>query len=134
MQKAAREAKLHTSWVRVNEPYEAADDRVHPRAPRRGTRQRLPAGLPRRGAPVTWIGYLNRPVDGRDQVHLAGVPDCYQGNELWDFSLVDPGQPRPVDYAKRARMLEGWRHGRADERASPADLPKPRRRALEALS
>ena len=35
-----------------------------------------------------------------------GVPDTYQGNELWDLSLVDPDNRRPVDYAARARMLE----------------------------
>ena len=35
-----------------------------------------------------------------------GVPDIYQGNEIWDFSLVDPDNRRPVDYAKRKKMLE----------------------------
>src|SRR4029077_12219691 len=34
-----------------------------------------------------------------------GIPDCYQGNELWDFSLVDPDNRRPVDYARRAEAL-----------------------------
>ena len=36
-----------------------------------------------------------------------GVPDTYQGNEIWDFSLVDPDNRRPVDYALRARLLDG---------------------------
>ena len=36
-----------------------------------------------------------------------GVPDIYQGNEIWDFSLVDPDNRRPVDYAKRKKMLDG---------------------------
>ena len=38
-----------------------------------------------------------------------GIPDFYQGNELWDFSLVDPDNRHPVDYEKRARMLEKLR-------------------------
>jgi len=35
-----------------------------------------------------------------------GIPDTYQGTELWDFSLVDPDNRRPVDYCRRAALLE----------------------------
>ena len=44
-----------------------------------------------------------------------GVPDIYQGNEIWDYSLVDPDNRRPVDYQLRQRMLDGLATARPDE-------------------
>jgi (1->4)-alpha-D-glucan 1-alpha-D-glucosylmutase len=55
---------------------------------------------------VTWIGYLNSVSMAAVKYTSPGVPDTYQGNETWDFSLVDPDNRRPVDYERRARMLD----------------------------
>jgi (1->4)-alpha-D-glucan 1-alpha-D-glucosylmutase len=102
MLKATREAKVSTSWANPNDAYES----------RRALRARAPRGrgatrssrTSRRVQPVAWSGYLN---GSRWRVKLAspGVPDIYQGNETWDFSLVDPDNRRPVDYARREAML-----------------------------
>jgi len=55
--------------------------------------------------PVAWLGLLNSLSMVAIKYTSPGVPDCYQGNETWDFSLVDPDNRRPVDYALRQRML-----------------------------
>jgi (1->4)-alpha-D-glucan 1-alpha-D-glucosylmutase len=106
MQKAQREAKARTSWANVNEPYEAATasfvtamlDDSQPNAFlddfRAATRV------------VTHIGLLNSLSMAAVKYTSPGVPDTYQGNETWDFSLVDPDNRRPVDYPARARMLD----------------------------
>jgi (1->4)-alpha-D-glucan 1-alpha-D-glucosylmutase len=113
MLKAAREAKAHTSWARVDEPYEEAtaafvrailDERSGP-----SFLEDLRAAV----APVAWAGYLNSLAMAAVKYTSPGVPDCYQGNEIWDYSLVDPDNRRPVDYGKRSRML--------DEIAAPGD-------------
>ena len=56
-------------------------------------------------ATVTWMGYLNSLSMVAVKLTSPGVPDTYQGNELWDFSLVDPDNRRPVDYALREKLL-----------------------------
>jgi (1->4)-alpha-D-glucan 1-alpha-D-glucosylmutase len=52
------------------------------------------------------------------QLTMPGVPDTYQGGELWDLSLVDPDNRRPVDFARRSELLtrldDGWRPDRDD--------------------
>jgi len=58
------------------------------------------------------------------KIASPGVPDLYQGQELWDLSLVDPDSRRPVDFQKRARMLGEliWRLKNEDRVAVAADL------------
>jgi (1->4)-alpha-D-glucan 1-alpha-D-glucosylmutase len=116
MQKAGREAKARTSWAHVNEAYEAAMasfitallDDSQPNAFLDDFRAAAEV--------VTWIGYLNGLSMAAVKYTSPGVPDTYQGNETWDFSLVDPDNRRPVDYAKRARMLD-----ELERLAKPAD-------------
>ena len=124
MLKAAREAKLRTSWAAPNEAYERAVSEFVAR---------------------TLVPELSRPfledvhglveqiaaagaVDGLSQILLKlvspGVPDTYQGTEVWDFSLVDPDNRRPIDYDVRlatlrslgsascGELLQSWRDGR----------------------
>jgi (1->4)-alpha-D-glucan 1-alpha-D-glucosylmutase len=55
------------------------------------------------------------------QLTMPGVPDIYQGTELWDLSLVDPDNRRPVDYARRTRLLRALRRRRPSPRFA-ADL------------
>jgi (1->4)-alpha-D-glucan 1-alpha-D-glucosylmutase len=106
MQKAGREAKLRTSWANVNEAYEAATasfvtallDDSQPNAFLDDFRAAAEV--------VAWIGYLNSLSMAAVKYTSPGVPDTYQGNETWDFSLVDPDNRRPVDYGLRERMLD----------------------------
>lgn len=104
MQKAMREAKLETAWTANNEAYEQAVEKFID-------------GILASDAFVQeleqFVGRINR--DGRvnslTQTLLKcmapGVPDLYQGAELWDHSLVDPDNRRPVDYERRRELLKG---------------------------
>ena len=65
---------------------------------------------------VARAGAINSLSQTLLKLTAPGVPDIYQGNEIWDFSLVDPDNRRPVDYAKRKKMLE------ALAGATPEDL------------
>ncbi|MDQ4105648.1 MAG: malto-oligosyltrehalose synthase [Actinomycetota bacterium] len=126
MEKAIREAQVHTSWVNVNEEYEAAvADFVEALLTPSETNLFLEEFVPfvRR---VARIGALNSLSQTLIKLTAPGVPDIYQGNELWDFSLVDPDNRRPVDYGLRrnllaeledtgpdaARLLDAWQDGR----------------------
>lgn len=105
MLKAAREAKLHTSWARLNPAYEAALLGFV-----RGLLGRLEgnpvlADLLRRAAGLAWYGALNSLSMTLLKFTSPGVPDLYQGTELIDLSLVDPDNRRPVDFARRDTLL-----------------------------
>ena len=106
MIKAAKEAKVNTSWISINEEYESAL-RISWRAS--STTPPLITFLgDLRASNVqafAWFGALN--TIARTLLHFTvpGVPDIYQGNEIMDLSLVDPDNRRPVDYAMRARHV-----------------------------
>lgn len=105
-EKAVREAAWHTSW---NDPDAAFEDAVH---------RWLDAVLdgPVAGQLTELVAQLNPHAasDALGQKLLAltvpGIPDVYQGSELWDDSLVDPDNRRPVDYAARRAALKELRH------------------------
>jgi (1->4)-alpha-D-glucan 1-alpha-D-glucosylmutase len=104
MLKAAREAKVHTSWINPNHEYEAAIAAFVHGLLRPGRnlfleRLRTAAGT------VGWLGMLNSLSMTVLKLTSPGVPDIYQGTELEDFSLVDPDNRRPVDYAVRRALL-----------------------------
>jgi (1->4)-alpha-D-glucan 1-alpha-D-glucosylmutase len=106
MIKSAKEAKVHTSWLTPNEPYELALRRFVERlltGP--GGAKLLSAVLPfqRRLAALGMINSLAQVVL---KIGSPGVPDFYQGTELWDLSLVDPDNRRPVDFEQRFRALD----------------------------
>ena len=105
MLKAVREAKVHTSWLTTNEVYEQAltsfVERSLTGAP--GARF-LEAFLPFQARLAT-VGALNSLAQVTLKLGSPGLPDFYQGTELWDFSLVDPDNRRPVDFDLRARLL-----------------------------
>jgi len=110
MEKATHESKQRTSWINPNTEYDQAVRKFVEECLTPGRNNRfLPdfqAFLPL----VVDAGYFN----GMSQVALKllspGVPDVYQGQEFWDFSLVDPDNRRPVDYAARAEALRKLRH------------------------
>ena len=106
MQKAAREAKVHTSWINPNREYEGAladfiEGLLTPLSPNPFLQDFLSAQ-----AHVARYGCLNSLSQVLLKLTSPGVPDLYQGTELWDLSLVDPDNRRPVDYGRRAAMLE----------------------------
>ena len=106
LEKAMREAKRHSEWAAPNEEYEAAaqDFLSHCLDPQRasGVVGEI-AALARRIAPS---GAANSLAQTLLRVASPGVPDLYQGCELWDFSLVDPDNRRPVDWDSRVAALE----------------------------
>lgn len=102
MRKAVREAKEHTSWISPNEAYEQALDRfVNGVLEDADFRAGLEAFLAPRIEPAR----VNSLALVLLKLTAPGVPDIYQGCELWDFSLVDPDNRRQVDYETRARLL-----------------------------
>ena len=105
MVKAAREAKLRTSWANINSEYEDALTQFV-RATLEIREGNLFLGdLMAVQKRLVRFGLYNGLSQVLCKLTAPGVPDIYQGNELWDFSLVDPDNRRPVDYDKRRRLL-----------------------------
>src|SRR5262249_55510889 len=103
--KAMREAKVHTSWISPNEAYEnATRDFIHEILKPEKTNRFLKTFTEFHG-PIARAGMFNSLVQTLLKITAPGVPDFYQGTELWDFSLVDPDNRRPVDYALRQKLL-----------------------------
>ena len=113
MSKATREAKVRTSWTRPDEGYERAVEAYITAALENDVFvEEMSAFVSR----VALAGYCN--ALSRLLVHLTapGVPDIYQGDEMWNFALVDPDNRRPVDYAARVAAL-----GRIDAALAKSD-------------
>ena len=106
MLKAAKEAKIYTSWLNPGEEYEKAVSRFVERALQPSPRNRFLKEFAPFAASVAYFGQFNSLAQTLLKLTSPGVPDIYQGNELWDFSLVDPDNRRPVDYARRAALLK----------------------------
>jgi (1->4)-alpha-D-glucan 1-alpha-D-glucosylmutase len=105
MIKAAREAKLHTSWLHPDEAYEKAlTSFVEACLDTSRPNEFLDDFLPFEGR-IAYYGALNSLAQVLLKAASPGVPDFYQGTELWDFSLVDPDNRRPVDFSKRTQIL-----------------------------
>jgi (1->4)-alpha-D-glucan 1-alpha-D-glucosylmutase len=104
MLKAAREAQVHTSWINANEEYEAAVSHFVRELLSDPESYFLREFLPFQKK-VAMIGALNSLSSTLLKLTAPGVPDIYQGNEIPDFSLVDPDNRRPVDYELRKRLL-----------------------------
>jgi len=119
LRKALHEAKVHTSWINPDPEYDAA------------VRQFIERILDPEGnatfvdefrtfqRKISHFGLFNSLAQVLVKITAPGVPDIYQGNELWDFSLVDPDNRRPVDYERRRQQLHELRERTA---AVPADL------------
>ncbi|GAB1618474.1 malto-oligosyltrehalose synthase [Pseudomonas sp. NGC7] len=113
-QKALREAKLRSSWNAPNEAYEAACASYIDGLLLDDENQQLRKSVADAAQLIACPGALNGLVQTLLRMTVPGVPDLYQGNEYWDFSLVDPDNRRPVDYALRRRTL--------DDATTPAEL------------
>ncbi|MDK2745423.1 MAG: malto-oligosyltrehalose synthase [Nitrospira sp. BO4] len=106
MEKATREAKVHTSWVNPNKAYEEGVRRFVQTVLSPGhTNKFLPDFLGFKEQ-VTRAGFINSLAQTTIKLAAPGTPDFYQGSELWDWNLVDPDNRRPVDYALRGKLLE----------------------------
>ena len=105
MVKALREAKVRTSWLRPDEDYERAV-RFFVRRILAPSNRRFHADLGRLLQAVGPAGAVNALAMTVLKCTVPGVPDVYQGTELWSHSLVDPDNRRPVDFERRARMIQ----------------------------
>ncbi len=106
MQKALHEAKVHTSWVHPNDEYDAALRASIARILDPHANSAFLEDFREFQRRVSGYGLFNSLSQTLLRITCPGVPDTYQGTEIWDFSLVDPDNRRPVDYTLRRRMLE----------------------------
>jgi (1->4)-alpha-D-glucan 1-alpha-D-glucosylmutase len=105
MLKAVKEAKVHSSWINPNADYDRAlSDFVNQTLAGRRAARFLASFLPFQHH-VAKLGMINSLSQVLLKLISPGVPDIYQGTELWDFSLVDPDNRRPVDFAHRLLLL-----------------------------
>lgn len=103
MQKAMREAKLRTTWTSNNTEYEDALTKYEEGLLEdKGFTQDLEDFVNE----ITYAGRVNSLAQTLLKHTSPGVPDMYQGGELWDLSLVDPDNRRPVDYELRSKLLD----------------------------
>jgi (1->4)-alpha-D-glucan 1-alpha-D-glucosylmutase len=102
MVKALREAKLHSSWLNQNEEYEQAVREFTARVLTPDSR--FLKGFQEFQSLIARAGIFNSLAQTLLKITVPGVPDFYQGTELWDFSLVDPDNRRAVDYARRQQL------------------------------
>jgi (1->4)-alpha-D-glucan 1-alpha-D-glucosylmutase len=109
MHKATKEAKVHTSWINANRPYDdAVRNFVAGLLPENGDSP-FALDLRRFAGHLAHFGYLNSLAQLVLKLTCPGVPDIYQGCDLWDFSLVDPDNRRPVDFDRRRQILHDLR-------------------------
>ena len=124
LRKALAEAKVHTNWSTPNEPWmKACDKFIDTLLDRKASRAFWEEFLPF-ASQLAESGMKMSLVQTALKLTVPGVPDLYQGTEIWDFSLVDPDNRRPVDYGVRRELLDdlaetpvpdmlgSWRDGR----------------------
>jgi len=108
-QKAAREAGDSTNWISPNPAFE---DRMHAAIDKAFDAPEVAAVIEETVAAIVPAGFSNGLSAKLLQLAAPGIPDVYQGSELWELSLVDPDNRRPVDFAPRSELLrrldDGW--------------------------
>jgi len=123
MLKACREAKINTSWHEPNQAYESS---LRAFVEAIFQTPEFIAALERFVDPLILPGRINGLAQTLIKMVAPGVPDFYQGTELWDLSLVDPDNRRPVDFETRARLLRLARRSECADALAQWDsgLPK----------
>ena len=106
MVKACREAKEHTSWLAPDSDYEDALGRFIDRLLSEKKENRFMKAFVPFARKVGRFGVFNSLAQTLIKITAPGLPDFYQGTELFDFSLVDPDNRRPVDFVRRKMLLE----------------------------
>ncbi len=117
MEKAMKEAKVNTSWVNQNAPYEEAVRNFVAAILDPKESEKFLADLGTFQKRIAHYGAFNAVSQTLIKLTSPGVPDIYQGNDTWDFSLVDPDNRRPIDYSLRSRMLD-----EVSQMRSPAEM------------
>jgi (1->4)-alpha-D-glucan 1-alpha-D-glucosylmutase len=102
VEKAAREAGTSTTWTN---PVQEFEEQLHALVDAAFDDEATHGAIEEVVARITPFGWSNSLSQKLLQLTMPGVPDVYQGTELWDFSLVDPDNRRPVDYDLRRRLL-----------------------------
>jgi (1->4)-alpha-D-glucan 1-alpha-D-glucosylmutase len=123
LEKAMREARTRTTWTDPDEAFETA---MHAVADAALENPALSAAVARVANRIIPAGRSNSLSAALLQLAMPGIPDTYQGGELWDLSLVDPDNRRPVDFTARANLLtridNGWLPGMGGTAANNADV------------
>ncbi len=116
MEKATREAKVHTSWINPDSEYDKAVREFVAAVLDDNRKNRFPGEFLRFHRRIVGWGLYSALSQTLLKLSSPGVPDIYQGQELWDFSLVDPDNRRPVDFADYRKILGRLRKsaGRSD--------------------
>lgn len=122
-EKALREAKLCSDWAAIDPRYEAAARAVLMRLLVEAELPELLRSIASLVETIAPAGAVNGLAQCLLRLTVPGVPDLYQGCDLWDFSLVDPDNRRPVDFAVRALatgttlsgLAQAWRDGRVKQ-------------------
>jgi (1->4)-alpha-D-glucan 1-alpha-D-glucosylmutase len=105
--KAMREAKIHTTWSAPNAAYEDAVLAFIRSALDTTRKNAFLDSFAEFQAEIATAGMLNSLIQTVLKLTLPGVPDLYQGSELWDLNFVDPDNRRPVDFERRKQLLRG---------------------------
>lgn len=105
MEKAVKEAKVQTSWLNPDPDYEEALSYFIDLLLDSSRSSSFQADFLSFQQKISKMAFFNSLAQTLLKLTSPGVPDIYQGNELWDYSLVDPDNRRPVDYEHRRRML-----------------------------
>jgi (1->4)-alpha-D-glucan 1-alpha-D-glucosylmutase len=119
--KSIREAKLEGSWLSPNEYYEGISKQFLTRLLMDQSASTLQADIVEAAKSISVAGAINSLTQILARLTCPGVPDLYQGNELWDFSLVDPDNRRAVDFNSRIEnfnlkpdiksLITHWKNG-----------------------
>jgi len=104
--KAVREAKVYTAWLRPDSEYEEGFVTFVERILKEAAQNDFLAEFRPFQQKIARYGIFNSLSQTLLKLTSPGVPDCYQGTELWDLSLVDPDNRRPVDYEERISFLQ----------------------------
>jgi (1->4)-alpha-D-glucan 1-alpha-D-glucosylmutase len=118
MQKAAREAKTHSSWVSPNEAHEAAIQNFIAAILDCSVENPFLRDFAEFCERIALPGACNALAQLLLKITSPGVPDFFQGNEIWNFRLTDPDNRHEIDFAKRRELLDGLRAARDSD--SPA--------------
>jgi (1->4)-alpha-D-glucan 1-alpha-D-glucosylmutase len=121
MLKAVREAKVNTSWISPNLPYEEHLIKFIDAILSRSGSNTFLAELENFQRKLSPFGMLNSLSQVLLKITCPGIPDFYQGTELWDFSLVDPDNRRPVNFEIRRKRLAELKQ-RLEQAESAKDL------------
>ena len=118
--KFMREARVYTSWTDPDETREKAIERFIDSILDESRSAKFLKDFRSMQRKISRIGMFNSLAQTLLKLAAPGMPDTYQGNEIWDFSLVDPDNRRPVDFQRRRKMLDELEREVSDN--SPASL------------